>query len=222
MAEDVIPSNDAEFHQLQEQFIGKVSVDPVKYGLLPEDVTALVAAQAGWKSAYDGHIKAHDDARTATQAKETARGKLETALRGGFKKVNGSVGMDDPTRVSVGLRPREAARTSIGAPSTRPIGRVEVKPNQTLILHFVDEETPTRLAKPRGVQGCQIWSHVGDAPPADVTQYSFLALDTRTPYTHQHEAADAGKTAYYVLRWQNAKGEPGQWSDVIRAKIPLS
>ena len=221
MADDVIPSNDAEFHQLQDQFISKVAADAAKFGLLPEDVTALKAHQTEWTTAYAGHIKAQEDARTATQTKETARGKFETTLRGAIKKVHGSVGMDDATRVSVGLRPRETARSSIGVPATRPLGRIEVKPNHTLVIHFVDEETPTRLAKPYGVHGCQIWCYVGDEPPADATAYSFLALDTRTPYMHEHEAENAGKTAYYLLRWQNTKGEPGPWGDVVRAKIPL-
>jgi hypothetical protein len=48
-----------------------------------------------------------------------------------------------------------------------------------------------------------------------------MGLDTRTPYTDTHPAADAGKTVYYWLRWQNAKGEVGPWSDVLSAKIPL-
>ena len=81
--------------------------------------------------------------------------------------------------------------------------------------------TPKRAAKPEGVQGCQIWAHVGDTPPLDASGYAFIALDTRTPYTHEHAAEDAGKTVSYLLRWQNAKGEPGPWSSVAAAKIPL-
>jgi hypothetical protein len=44
--------------------------------------------------------------------------------------------------------------------------------------------------------------------------YTFLALDTRPPYVRDHEAINAGKTAYYLLRWQNTKGELGPWSDI--------
>lgn len=41
-----------------------------------------------------------------------------------------------------------------------------------------------------------------------------------TPYVDKHDPADAGKNVYYPLRWQNTKGEPGPWSDVITVKIP--
>jgi hypothetical protein len=221
MSDDVFPSNDAEFDQFQNQFVSKVTPNPATYGLLPEDLTALQAEQASWVKDYAGHIKAQEDARTATQAKETTRGKYETRLRGAARKVHGAVEMNDATRVSVGLRPRDGTRSTIGIPTTRPLGRIESKGRLTLVLHFVDEETPTRLAKPHGVHGCQIWVYVGDEPPADATGYAFIALDTRTPYTHDHDAELAGKTAYYLLRWQNTKGEPGPWSEVVRAKIPL-
>jgi hypothetical protein len=221
MANDSFPSNDGEFDLFQAQFIGTVAASPAKYGLLPQDVAALQADQATWQKAFAGHGKAQDDARTATQGKETARGKLEVLLRGMARKVHGSVGDDNALRVAAGLKPREGTRSSIGAPTTRPLGRIEVKANRTLVVHFVDEETPTRLAKPQGVQGCQVWSFVGEAKPADASAYAFLALDTRTPYADEHHPENAGKTAYYLLRWQNAKGETGPWSDVVSMIVPV-
>lgn len=221
MAEDVIPSNDAEFEQFQDHFISKVAPNPAKYGLLTEDVTALQGEQTAWRSALVNHVKAHDDARTATHTKDVVRDRFEAILRGAARKVHGSINIDNGLRASIGLRPRDGARTPIGAPVTRPLGRIELKGRNVFVVHFVDEETPTRLAKPQGVHGCQVWAHVGDAPPRDPSGYVFLALDTRTPYTDEHTAADAGKNAYYLLRWQNAKGEPGPWSEVVTAKIPL-
>jgi hypothetical protein len=65
-----------------------------------------------------------------------------------------------------------------------------------VVVHFVDEGTPLKTAKPHGVHGARIYGHVGDPAPADITGYTFLALDTRTPYTDVHPAADAGKTVY--------------------------
>ena len=221
MAENNFPANDNDFDQLQKQFVAAVAADPAKYGLLKDDVTTLQANQAAWEPAYAGHIKAQEDARTATHTKESARGKLEATLRSAARKINGSAGVDNALRAAVGLSPHAGTRSVIGPPTTRPLGRTESPGRLTLVLHFVDEETPKRAAKPAGVQGCQIWSHVGDAAPADAAGYAFVALDTRTPYTDEHAAEDAGKTAFYLLRWQNAKGEPGPWSHVIAAKIPL-
>jgi hypothetical protein len=221
MSDDLIPANDDEFNKMQSTLISAVTADPAKFGVTPQDVTALHEAQTAWATSYPAHIKAQQDAQAATQAKEVARAGLEKVVRGVARKINATPRMDNATRAEAGLPPREGGRSVIGAPTTRPLGRIEMKPNRTMVIHFVDETTPQRLAKPQGVHGCQIWSYVGDTPPADASGWAFLALDTRTPYADEHEAADAGKLAHYRLRWQNAKGETGPWSEVISARIPV-
>ncbi|MCC6950886.1 MAG: hypothetical protein IT433_05510 [Phycisphaerales bacterium] len=32
-------------------------------------------------------------------------------------------------------------------------------------------------------------------------------------------SADAGKTAYYALRWESTRGEKGSWSDLWAATV---
>ena len=56
-------------------------------------------------------------------------------------------------------------------------------------------------------------------PPADPSDYSFLALDTATPYLSTSPGAHAGKKASYLLRWVNTTGDKEPWSDVISATI---
>jgi hypothetical protein len=221
VADDLIPSNDDEFDHFQEHFVTNVVASPAKYGLLTEDATALQAGQTAWSAAYAAHNKARNDAQTAVRTKDVTRGQFETILRSAAQKVNGSFTINDGLRASVGLRPRDVPRSLVGAPTTRPLGRIELRGPSTFVVHFVDEKTPLRRAKPKDAQGCQIWTYVGDTAPADPSGYTFLALDTRTPYTDQHRPSNAGKTVFYLLRWQNAKGEPGPWSDVVMAKIPL-
>lgn len=60
---------------------------------------------------------------------------------------------------------------------------------------------------------------VGTAPPASASELQYLATDTRTPYVAEYDPADAGKTAYYWLRWENTKGQPGPWSVTASATI---
>ena len=60
---------------------------------------------------------------------------------------------------------------------------------------------------------------VGTTPPASESDLHFLATDTRTPYVAQFDPANAGKTAYYWLRWENNKGETGPWSALVSATV---
>ncbi len=55
-------------------------------------------------------------------------------------------------------------------------------------VHFADEATPTRRAKPSGVMGAEIWVKVGEPqgglamPPSGPSELTFLSLATRTPH----------------------------------------
>ena len=79
--------------------------------------------------------------------------------------------------------------------------------------------TRTRKAKPAGAMGAEIWVKIGPTPPVDPSELTFLAVDTRTPYTTDFDGADGGKQAHYMLRWVNTRGETGPWSETATATI---
>lgn len=63
-------------------------------------------------------------------------------------------------------------------------------------------------------------------PPVDPGELTFLAVDTRAPYTRDYDGAQGGKSAHYMLRWPaldaalpssrcqgvNLRAEGGAWS----------
>jgi len=221
MATDLIPHAEDKFHTFQANLIDYVNANLAALQLAASDIAPLTAAQTAWNASLTTHTKAKADAHSATQAKDAAGATYMKAIRALIKILDSKPGFTAAQRTAMGLPALDTLRTHVPAPTTRPVGRIESAAPHTLVLHFVDETTPTKRAKPDGVQGCQVWSFVGDTAPADPSGYHFLALDTRTPYTDEHQAADAGKTAFYLLRWQNDKGETGPWGAVVVAKVPL-
>jgi len=119
----------------------------------------------------------------------------------------------------LGISLRNTGRTPVGAPTSRPILSVDTSQRLRRTVSFVDETTPTSKAKPDGVMGCEIWVKVGGVPPTDLSELQFLGLDTRTPYTTEFDGEDAGKTAHYMARWTNTKGQQGPWSETASATI---
>jgi len=221
MTTDIVPKNDDAFDKFQKQFIGAVAPTPDKFGVPPADVAQLQADQTAWSKAFPAHVQARADAEAATKTKDVAKAKLEKGLRGAAKKVNGTPGVDDALRAQAGMPAHSPVRTPVGPPQTHPIGRLAPKGHTTLVLHVADETTPQRAAKPRGVHGYEIWRHVGDPAPADPSGYAYVGTLTRTPFTDVFTAADAGKNVYYLLRWVSTRSQPGPWSDVVTAKVPL-
>lgn len=216
-----IPGPDGEFDTFLKSFNDAVTGDPGGFGLGTADVTLIQATYSAWVLAFQNHKDTQLKAVQATATKEKCHDEAEAAVRSLVKKINGNPEVDNALRAKAALPPHDLVKTAASAPDTRPIGRLEAKGHYTLVLHFVDEMTPQQNAKPHGVHACEIRIFVGTAPPADESAYTFLAHDTRTPYTDVHPASDAGKTAYYMVRWLNTKLEPGPWGDVISAKIPL-
>ena len=70
-----------------------------------------------------------------------------------------------------------------------------------------------------GVRGAQIWVKIGDPPPSDPSELTFLATDTRAPYVADFAGADANKVAHYMLRWESTRGAVGPWSETASATI---
>ncbi len=48
---------------------------------------------------------------------------------------------------------------------------------------------------------------------------SLQAVDRSTPYWMEFASDDAGKTAWWALRWVNTAGEHGPWSTTVSATI---
>lgn len=55
--------------------------------------------------------------------------------------------------------------------------------------------------------------------PADPSELTFLGTDMRTPYLAAYTGAHAYKVAYYMLRWESTRGDPGPWRETVSATI---
>ncbi len=89
-------------------------------------------------------------------------------------------------------------------------------------LRLVDEGSPTRRGKPAGVAGAEVWVKLVDAgtpAPTDPAALSFLTLTSRPTVRTEFKAHDGGKTAVYMLRWVNTRGEKGPWSEICSATV---
>ena len=105
--------------------------------------------------------------------------------------------------------------TSRKTPS-RPVGIVNTSHRLRHEIRFFDQATPsppfsTARAKPA--------PHSAPTQSSVLSPFTFVFFDTASPYTAEFEGTDAGKTAYYILRWVTTRGEKGPWSETVAATI---
>ena len=218
MATDYIPQGDADFDVWQQNLYSFVNTHLAELGLTVAELAPLLAAQTNWQTNYSSHTAAQAAAAGARQSKDTARDNLETLTRQFVRRVQAIPTVTDAHRAQMNITVPQERGAGAGVPQTRPVASINTDQRLRHTINFVDEATPTKRAKPDGVTGCEIWNKVGDAPTGP-SQLSYLALDTRTPYVAEYDEQDAGKTAHYMMRWINSKGETGPWSQTVSATI---
>lgn len=216
---DYIPAPEAEYDDWLTNLVTYASENREELGLTESHLAPLVTSFQEWQTASAEHKLAQTAADTAYQNKVDKRDLSQAQARTLVQILQANPKLTDAQRVALGITVRSSARSLTPVPTTRPLPRLEQSGRLRHTIHFVDESTPTRRAKPKGVRGCQIWVYVGETPPPKPEEFQYLGTDTRTPYLNEFDPEDGGEVAHYYLRWVNTKDEPGPWSDPISATI---
>jgi hypothetical protein len=192
--------------------------DEATYGLTAAMTAALKAELDGFQDDLTtlGALEAAENA--ARGAKNNRRAKIIELTRKQMGLVRSTVGNDPDKLGKVNLDALDETKTPSGAPVSVPFALIDLgKLRHT--LNFRDAATPDTDKKPSGILGAEIWYKIGGTAPVDNKECQFVALDTATPYVVAFDGADAGKTVYYLLRWQSKNGDKGDWSDVAQATV---
>ena len=217
-----IPRRDGSFDTWQVNFAAYVDAHFGELGLTAQDAAKLNDSASGWDKAYRAHAVARAAAQSARETKAAARAGHERLIREFAGRIRGYAKTTDGDRASLGITVPDTEPTVAAPPSTRPVVKVDFSKRLRHTLRYADESTPTRRARPRGVIGAEIWVQVaalGDPAPTDPGELTFLQLSTRTPAVIEYAGQDAGKTAHYMVRWLNTRGEHGPWSETASATV---
>ena len=218
---DYIPNKDTEFNAWQDNFVAKANANLAGLGLVAGDMAGVMAAQTVWATRYPEHLDAQGAASAARVAKDAARVSYEFAIRTLVRRLQASASVDDGERAMLGITVPGGNGAPQGPPATMPMIMVMCERLQH-VLEWKDSGTPTRKAKPPGVLGAELrvaLTPIGSPTPTDPDAFSFMALDTATPYTKNYNAADGGKNAHYIARWVTTQQEFGPWSETVSVTV---
>lgn len=216
---DFIPTADTDFTAWMQNFITYANANLAALGLTAAQLTPIQTGKTTWEAAFAANVTAQAQAQATRQAKDDERDSLAALVRPLVAQLQASPIVTDAQRQALGLTVRSTTRTVSPTPTSRPVATVDTSKRLQHIIAFMDEETPGSRAKPPGVSGCEIWIKIGEPAPVDPSELKYLAMDTRTPYLAEFDGADAGKMAYYMLRWVNTRGERGPWSQTVGGTI---
>jgi hypothetical protein len=201
---DYLPRSDIEFDQWMQNFTNYVVANATQLGVSTMEKSSLVARNSDWGNKYQSHILAKAAAHGATEMKDNERDSAEEFVRRLVKRITSYSNTNDADREAMGITVPDTEPTPIPEDvvinTPTPIVVVDHSQKKTAIVHFgANPQNENQNAKPNGIAGARIWYHIGGLPAAG-EDWSFLADDTNSPYTH-NVGNDATMTIAYRAQW---------------------
>lgn len=215
-----LPNKEDQFAAFVHNFVNQLTQHPDRYHIGTERVDRVTSLMNLWDTTVTDAVAARDAARAATLRKDQSRYSLEEVVRELSRIIQADPDVTDEDRELAGLPVRKTTRTPVPPPKTVPTGTVIGTERLQQTLTYSDASTPTRRARPDGVTGCEVWVAVAEVAPTNPADYRFVVLSTRTPEVVTFAPEEGGRTAHYLLRWVNGKGQQGPLSAPISATIP--
>ncbi|MBY0313767.1 MAG: hypothetical protein K2W85_17005 [Phycisphaerales bacterium] len=220
--EHYMPRPDGDFSAWANHYYDAVEKWWSVNGFDESELKPLKDALGAWAAAYPAHVAAQQRAEGARQAKDAARAALEKEVRPVTNFVQGYPKTTNADRAEMGITVRDTSPSPAPAPSSRPLALVESGQRLTHQLRLVDESTPTRRARPKGVQRAEVFVALtppGQPAPANPGDYRYIGSVTRGETTLSFESDKGGMQAHYLSRWVSTSGATGPWSETASATV---
>jgi hypothetical protein len=219
MGQDYIPKAKAARAAWLANFATKLASNKAALNLKDEVVSDIANLQAATVTAAQEVADTEASLRAKQAAFDTADEAAIAAARSRVRQIQADPNATDAIRAELGIPKRDTTPTAPAPLTSRPVVTIDFSQRGRHLLDYRDSETPTSRARPENATGCEIRRHIGTAPPAGVDAFTYLDTDQSTPYPVTYTDADAGKIASYILRWINANGNKGPWSETVSATI---
>jgi hypothetical protein len=217
---DYIPGPDSEFDEWQDNFIEVLNALVADGKLLAADIATLIPLQADWVAKYAVGGKEANPRSSDRIAKTDSRKLYVKEIRKVVKdKINTKSTITNEDRTALGITVYDTVKTRVPVPAMAPAGKVEkINPGEHIIRN-TNPDTPASRAKPKGVSGARVFRFIGTAAPASPTDYVYIGIAKRVKFKSTFNATDAGKKAFYILQYENTRGETGPLGSMFSETI---
>ena len=222
MAERRFPRPDGDFAAYMNNYFVAVKTWWDGQGLDVSDLKPLEDALLAWNANYPAHVAAQNAAQAARQNKDEARQQLEAAARPITNFIQSYPTTTNTDRATIGITVKDTGGTPVPPPVSRPVIVVRDGGRFTHELRLVDEASPTRRARPKGVERAEVFvafTAVGSPPPASLSAFRYVQSVSDGSTALRFESPQGGMQAHYMARWVTRRGAIGPWSDTSSATV---
>jgi hypothetical protein len=213
MPKDYLNINDEQLVVLLTAVYNHSSLNAATWNIFPDELSDWQVEFTAFKAAVTvledpanrvhGNYVARDDAKSALlkKVRPFIQGRLEH---------NSKVTAAD--LAFMGLPVHDSKPTPHPAPSEEPLITVKV---------IGERQVEVRIErKPSDAYGIKTVYSVTDQPPEDQEDLGHSVFSRKRANVLTFREAERGKPLYIAARYENAKGEGGPWSAIIKTMVP--
>ena len=218
---DYIPTRLEDFGTWLSTLVTYTSANQALIGLTVGEAAGAVAVQTEFETRFAANVAAKYAASAAAEALLVAVDEAKAYIRPLVELMQGKDTVTNEMREAMGITVRDRTPTPLDPliiqTTPPPILLVEqIVPGQVLLKFGTNPANASANARPFGMKGVMIWYAVGGIPGADVAAgpWTFVALDTESPYVHAPNLTEVVKLAYRV-QWQDRMNRLGPTCDAF-------
>lgn len=214
-----LPTKDQELLAWSVNYSSRISSTPTAFGLTAAQATAYAALHDSFSSALATATEPSTRTRGTVAAKDAARTPLKAMARELARIVNAFPAITNQQRIDLGLTPRSGTITPINPPTEPPVLEVVSAIGRILRVKLRSIDS-NRRGKPPHVQGASVFSFIGNAPPADISQWKFEGSTTRTETTIEFPpTVAAGAQVWLTAFWFSPHSQSGPACQPVSAYV---
>lgn len=211
---------DAEFVVWSGQFASKIATDFASLGITTAQATNYGTLNTAWADAYAMAADPGTRTRAKVDAKNLARQNAKDNARELARIIQAYPSVTNAQRLDLGLPTRGTIPSPINAPTDAPVPEIVSIVGRVVTMNLRALGTDGR-AKPAGVDSAAVWTFVGDAPPADISEWEYQGATTKITnfiLTFPSTVA-AGAQVWLVAQWKNPREMTGPASSPISLNL---
>ena len=222
MTNNYIPRNDAAFDKFFKYITQYVALkssgtSPEWKHIQKEDRDALNKVYIKWYDAFALTFQPH--IKSVREEKGRQKKAAEKALRHFVNRFLRYEPVTDADRTNMGIPNRSNTRSSQHTVDKAVAFQLDPGKIREVKAKIWVRGSESR-AKPSSYFGADIAYDILDSPPASPQDLRRNTTSTRSHYTLIFTEEERGKRVYIAMRWQNKKGNKGEWSEIQATIIP--
>ncbi|MDR2417754.1 MAG: hypothetical protein LBD79_01710 [Treponema sp.] len=214
-------STEAEFIAWSENFSANCTSTGTVYGLTQDEITTLATAVGVFKSAYE-ICQTPGRSKLDTITKNKAKNTLHTLEHGYVARLQVHPAMTDEVRKRYGIPIHDRNHTLQQDPTDHVDFTIEIDAAAHLVRcpYRIANSTHRGKGAYHGVEIRYTIQSITEPAPLDPDEFTRSEINTASPWEHTFQGRDAGKHAYFTMRWETNTGRKGPWSRIQSIVIP--